>query len=323
MARRHSGFMILASASLAASASRRARGGGSPARQEPHPGRHRRDDAGGEGPPRHGHRHGVPRPAPGHAGAGRRRDEGGRPGRRRDDVRHSSPGDSRHRRGGRSGRPSDPAAARGGPLAHVLLHGVSHRDPAGVDLGRRPRRARRPRDGERDPGVRRRRHARPRPQHPPQPPRGPELRVLLGGSPGLGPDGRRHGEGCPVPGCRHVPEALRRQQPRVEPQHHRREGLPEGAARDLPARLRDRGPGVAAVDGHVLVQQDQRHLHLGEPRAADGRPAGRLAVRRAGDDRLVRRAGRGGADEGRERAADAGHGAPAEGAPRRPRERRA
>ena len=49
-----------------------ARGGGPPARQEPHPGRHRRDDAGGEGPPRHGHRHAVPRPAPGDAGAGRR-----------------------------------------------------------------------------------------------------------------------------------------------------------------------------------------------------------------------------------------------------------
>ena len=53
---------------------------------------------------------------------------------------------------------------------------------------------------------------------------GPELRVLLRGSPRVGPDGRRRGEGRAVAGRGHVGQTLRRQRPRVEPQHDRRPG---------------------------------------------------------------------------------------------------
>ncbi len=110
-------------------------------------------------------------------------------------------------------------------------------------------------------------------------------------------------------GRRDIGQALRRQRPRVEPQHHRREGLAARAARDLPAWFRDRRPRGEAVDDHVVVQQAERHVHLGEPGAADRRAARRLGLRRPGDDRLVRRPRRRRADERRQRPADAGHGA--------------
>ena len=67
------------------------------------------------------------------------------------------------------------------------------------------------------------------------------------------------------------------------------------------------------MDGHVLLQQGERHLHVGEPGAPHRRAARRLGLRRARDDRLVRRPRRRRADEGRQRAADAGDGAAAGG----------
>ena len=173
------------------------------ARQEPHAGRRRRDDARGEGQPR--------RSAPACGVPACRRTRRGRPSARRargvpgaagTTVRHPAAGDPVDRRRRRPGRPADPAEARGRRLAHVLLHGLPDRDAARLVLGHRPRRARRPRHGQRGQGVRRRRPARARPQHPPQPARRPELRVLLGGPAGLGPDGRRHGEGRAVAGRR-------------------------------------------------------------------------------------------------------------------------
>ena len=78
----------------------------------------------------------------------------------------------------------------------------------------------------------------------------------------------------------------------------------------------------AAVDDHVVLQQAERHLHVREPGAAHRRPAERLGLQGPGDDRLVRRARRGGADERRERPARARHGDAEEGAARG-RERRA
>ena len=126
-----------------------------------------------------------------------------------------NPRDRRRRRPRRS---PDPAEARGRHLAHVLLHGVPDRDAPRLVVGHGPRGARRPRHGQRDEGVRRRRAPRARPQHPPQPARGPELRVLLGGPSRVGPHGGGHGEGRAVAGGRDVGEALRRQRPRVEPQ---------------------------------------------------------------------------------------------------------
>ena len=60
----------------------------------------------------------------------------------------SAPGHSRHRPGGRPGGAAHPAQA-GGRLAHLLLHGVSDRDAAGLDVGRGTARAGRARHGQR------------------------------------------------------------------------------------------------------------------------------------------------------------------------------
>ena len=161
----------------------------------------------------------------------------------------------------------DPAHARQGHVAHLLRDRLSHRDAARVDLGRRPGRAGRPRHGQRGQGIRRRRHPRARRSNTHRNPLGGRNFEDHSEDPlDLGEDGRRHGERHPVSGRGHVGQALRRQRSRVEPQHHQREGLAAGAARDLPPGVRDRRPRGEAVDDHVVLQQAQRHVHVRERR---------------------------------------------------------
>jgi len=200
------------------------------AREESAPRGHCRHDPGGEGRDRRRNRH---EPAagderrPGHAGSRGWRDDQGGSGRGGHDLSDRAPGhpgrDPRRRARG----PAHPAEAPRRGVAHLLLHGVSDCDPARLVVGRGAAGAGGPRDGQRGPRVRRGRAARPRAQHPPQPARRPQLRILLRGSAAVGQTGRGDDEGRPVAGRGDLGQALRRQRPRVEPQ----------PARDLPACL--------------------------------------------------------------------------------------
>ena len=74
-------------------------------------------------------------------------------------------------------------------------------------------------------------------------------------------------------GRRHVGEALRREQPGDRPAAGGRPGRRTHLAGDLPAGVRTHRHPMPAVDDHVLLQQDQRDVGVGEPLAADHRPA--------------------------------------------------
>ena len=161
--------------------------------------------------------------------------------------------------------------------------------------------------GQGDAGVRRRRAARPRVEHPSPPARRPQLRVLLRGPAAVRQAGRRDDQGRAVAGRRRVREALRGERSRVEPVHDQREGLAARVARDLPARFRDPGPRVGPVDDHVVLQQAERHLRVRAPGAAHRRAAQRLGLQGPRDDRLVRRPRRGRADERGQRPPGARH----------------
>ena len=84
-------------------------------------------------------------------------------------------------------------------------------------------------------------------------------------------DRRRH----PVARGRHVGQALRGQQPGDRPAAGGRAGRRADPARDLPAGVRADRHGVPAVDDHVLVQQGQRAVRVGEPVAAHARSCAR------------------------------------------------
>ena len=183
MNRRQCRSMLHASAVLALVCLAGFRAGSASARQEPHPGRHRRDDTAGEGQPRDWAR-ACAAPACRRTGRGRRSAKPRRaypepPGRR-----SASRGWGSRRSWSRTARPafgSSPGAR--GDHAHVLLHGVSRSRPC----SRRPGTSSSSSASARAMGNEAREYGvdvllGPRPQHPPQSARRPELRVLLGGS---------------------------------------------------------------------------------------------------------------------------------------------
>ena len=115
-----------------------------------------------------------------------------------------------------------------------------------------------------------------------------QLRVLLRRPlPGRGA-GRRDRRRDPVGRRGHVGEALRRQQPGDRPAAGRRPGRRAHAAGDLLPGVRADRHGLPAVDDHVLLQQGQRPLGLGEPLAAHHRAARGVRVRGPGRVRLGR-----------------------------------
>ena len=95
------------------------------------------------------------------------------------------------------------------------------------------------------------RRARARHQHQADPPVRPQLRVPVRGPAGVRAPRSRAGRRRPEPGCRDVAQALRREQPGDGPAPGQRRGGRADPARDLPGRLRARGPHGAAVDSHV------------------------------------------------------------------------
>ena len=88
---------------------------------------------------------------------------------------------------------------------------------------------------------------------------------------------------------RDEPEALRRVRPargRARVQHDRHVGA--AAEERLPAAVQGRDRRRSR-HGDVLVQRDQRRARLREPRAGDGHPQARVALRRLRRERLHRR----------------------------------
>ncbi len=110
----------------------------------------------------------------------------------------------------------------------------------------------------------------------------PQLRVLLRGPAAGGRAGRRDGRRHPEPGCRHLAQALRGEQPGDRPAAGQRRRRRAHAAGDLPAGLRAGGHAGPAVDGDVLLQQGQRRLRLAAPLAAHRGAARRVGLRRPG-----------------------------------------
>ena len=78
-------------------------------------------------------------------------------------------------------------------------------------------------------------------------------------------------QGLQSPGRGRLGQALRGQQPGDRPAAGHRGRRRANAARDLPPGVRARGHRGVAVDGDVLLQQDQRHLRVAAPRGCSPR----------------------------------------------------
>ena len=183
------------------------------------------------------------------------------------------------------------AGAVGRPRRHRRQrprHLLPHRLRARLVVGRRPRPpgGRGHRRGGAGPG--RRRGARPRHQHQAVAALWAQLRVPLRGPPRGRRARRGPGRGHPEPGCRHLAEALRRQQPGGRPAPRQRRRRRPHPARDLPGRLRAGRAAGRAVDGDVQLQPHQRGLRLAGPVAAHRGAARRVGLRRPGGVRLGR-----------------------------------
>ncbi len=220
------------------------------------------------------------------------------------------------------GRPRGPVREQPGDL-------LPDRVRAGLVVEHRPRTARGGGPRTRDAGGGGRGAPRPGREHQAVPAVRPQLRVLLRGPVPRRRPGHRLRAGRAEPGRRHVPEALRGQQPGDRPgQGQRRRGRAD-PARDLPPGLRAGRHRGEALDGDVLLQPGQRHARLAGPVAADHGAPRRVGLRGRRRLRLGRRARPGRGGEGRAGPRDAAAarlerpGAGRRGARRGPRRGRA
>ena len=225
---------------------------------------------------------------------------------------------------GRAARAAGPAGggrprrARGQPAGDLFPDGVGGR----VDLEPGPAAPDRGGAGPRGPRVQPVGDPRAGDQHEALAAVRAQLRVLLRGPvPGRGAGGRdrrRH----PVRRGRHLGEALRGQQPGDRPAPRRRPGRRADAAGDLLPGVRADRHGLPAVDDHVLLQQGERAVGVGEPVAAHDGAARGVRVRGAGGVGLGCGLPPRPRGEGRARPGDAAEPAAQPGPGRRGRPRR-